>query len=100
MSRLGHSIRILRQARGLTSASVAASAGISAAYLSLIESGVRIPPDETLDKLAGALRVNPSVLKSIATGAGIYEREGPSVDLARAIQHLADAEAALKRKLA
>ena len=67
MALLGYSIRILRQARELSGAQLAEKAEISAAYLSLIESEERVPPDATLVKIADALVIDPELLRVLVS---------------------------------
>ena len=50
-------LRAWREYRGLTVAALAASAGVTAAYLSQIESGKREGTIDTLRKIAAALNV-------------------------------------------
>lgn len=50
-------VRVWREHRGLSQANVAEQAGISAAYLSQIESGTRDGTAEVLGKIAAALDV-------------------------------------------
>lgn len=59
---LGRVARRIREGQGLTLADVAASAGISAAMLSRLETGRASPSLETIVSLAGALGVRPSHL--------------------------------------
>jgi DNA-binding XRE family transcriptional regulator len=51
-------IRVWREYRGLTAADLAARIGISAAYLSELETGKKTGGVETLRKLAGALNLD------------------------------------------
>lgn len=48
----GELVRLARQARKLTQTELAEKAGITQAYVSMIEDGVRLPGDEQLRKLA------------------------------------------------
>jgi transcriptional regulator with XRE-family HTH domain len=54
---LGQRIRELRRILSLTQEELAARAGISVSFLSMMERGDRVPHIETLAKLADALRV-------------------------------------------
>ena len=47
----------IRIARGLTQEQLAAKAGISVSYVSMLQRGQRSPPLETLEQLAKALGV-------------------------------------------
>ncbi|MEQ8405625.1 MAG: helix-turn-helix transcriptional regulator [Oceanicaulis sp.] len=51
-------VRVWREHRGLSGAELAKAAGLSAPYISQIESGKREAGIEALKKLAGALRVD------------------------------------------
>lgn len=53
----GSAVRSLRKALGVRQDALAARAGISGAYLSQIEHGVRQPPVETIRRLADELGV-------------------------------------------
>jgi transcriptional regulator with XRE-family HTH domain len=56
--RLSHVIQILRHTRGLTQKQVAAKAGVSKNYITMLESGTRKSPSlPVLRRLAGALGV-------------------------------------------
>src|SRR5690242_13121099 len=59
---IGRVVRQLRDAQGLTLAEAAASAGISAAMLSRMETGRVTPSLETLVSLSAALGVRPATL--------------------------------------
>ncbi|SRR6266516_5222461 len=99
MARLGYAVRVLRQARGLTAAQLAAKAGISPTYLSLIESEGRVPPPSTLQKLAEALEVNVAVLQAICS---VNQSPAGAKDiraLVASLRRLEKAERELKRKL-
>ncbi len=50
-------LQALRQKKHLTQEALAAKAGISVAYVSMLERGQRTPPLETIDLLAKALKV-------------------------------------------
>ncbi len=55
-------LQALRRKKALTQQSLAEQAGISVAYVSLLERGLRMPPLDTVDQLAKALRVQPLAL--------------------------------------
>lgn len=99
MKALGHSIRILREARGITAAALAEKIGLSRAYLSLIENGERVPPAVTLEKLAEGLSVDSELLESLVSEVRPSSRSERTKDLAAAIRRLADAQSELRRKL-
>ena len=48
-----------RMRRKLSQEALARKAGLSVSYISMLESGQRTPPLETLEQLAKALSVNP-----------------------------------------
>ena len=52
-----NAVRLWREHRGLKAGELAAAAGLSAPYLSQIETGRRRPSVATLERLAGALGV-------------------------------------------
>jgi transcriptional regulator with XRE-family HTH domain len=99
MAQLGYSIRIIRQARELTSAKLAKKAGISSTYLSLIEAGERVPPAVTLERLATALGVDVEVFKSLTSPTRLISRSERTRELGTSLRRLAVAERELKRKL-
>jgi len=100
MKHLGYAIRVLRQARDLTSAALAAKAGISPTYLSLIETGDRTPPKDTLQKIALAMGVDPVLLETLSSEGREIPRSARIRSLTESLNRLADAEAELRRKLA
>ena len=59
---LGKRIYLFRKENGLTQAALAEKAKISNEFMSGIERGAKLPSLLTLEKLAGALRVNPKDL--------------------------------------
>ncbi len=52
-------LQTLRRKKALTQEALASKAGISVAYVSMLERGQRTPPLETIEQLAKALRVEP-----------------------------------------
>lgn len=55
--RFGERLRRLRKEAGLTQEELAARAGISVDFLSLVERGINAPSFENVEKLANALQV-------------------------------------------
>ena len=53
----GKAVRTIRAARGMSQKELAERVGLNPSYLSLIESGKRIPATNVLEDLAKALRV-------------------------------------------
>lgn len=64
MSFLGEALETARRAHGLTQEQLAAAAGVTQAALSRYENDQRDPDDEVLGRLAGALGVTSSFLRS------------------------------------
>lgn len=62
MNDLGHNLRRLRTAAGLTQPQLAEQAGIEQGYLSKLENGRAAPSHDVLDRLAAALNVKPEQL--------------------------------------
>ncbi len=69
-ARLGHNVRHLREARGLTQEQVAGLAGLPRATWSHVESGASNPTLAVLDKVATALQVPIEELTSAPRAAG------------------------------
>lgn len=59
-------LRVIRELRGVTTASLADKASVSRPYVSLIESGARSPRSDVVKRLAAALDV-PVAAISLAT---------------------------------
>ena len=73
MKRFGAYLRELRRARGLSLKKVEKEAGVSNAYLSQIERGLRNPPHpDILNRLAKAYRVPP---RDLLIAAGYLKEE-------------------------
>jgi transcriptional regulator with XRE-family HTH domain len=53
----GKAIRVARAARGISQKDLASKAGLNGNYISLIESGHRVPSTDAIDALAKALNV-------------------------------------------
>lgn len=89
-STMGRRIREIRTWRDLTQRATAELAGISPAYLSMIESGERtIERRATLEAIARALRVSPVELGAMRLSAPL------DPDVAVAMERVTDLEAAL-----
>lgn len=83
--KLGPTIKRCRQVRGMTLASVAASAGVSVSYLSLLERGERTDPGlETVEAIAEALHLPLSLLFFLA--ADKSELAGMDTELTKKIE--------------
>lgn len=87
----GRALRVLRVARGLQQRDVAERAQLDQSYVSLIESGKRAVPAETLEALASALEVPVAVFELLSADdadlRGITSRQAQELGraLARAI---------------
>lgn len=87
---VGSKIRDTRAWRGVSLRVTAELAGISPAYLSMIENGERpLEKRSTLEAIARALRISPSELGVVSTVGP------PDPEVARALDSLVDVEAAL-----
>ncbi len=75
---VGHRIREIRAAQGLSLEQLARLTGISAPALSLIETGKRDPRLTTLKRIADALRVPLAALIADASGAAEPSAPAPS----------------------
>ena len=62
--RFSVNLRNERLRRKLSQESLAAKAGLSVSYISMLERGQRTPPLDTLESLAKALQVAPTSLLS------------------------------------
>jgi transcriptional regulator with XRE-family HTH domain len=63
---VAHKLRALRASQQLSQEALAARAGLSVSYISMLERGQRSPPLDTLELLAGALKVPPAELLKAA----------------------------------
>ncbi len=61
-SLVAQNLRIVRTQRKLSQEALAAKAGISVSYVSMLERGQRTPPLDTLEAVAKALAVSPLYL--------------------------------------
>ncbi len=62
MLKIGRAIRTLRVHKGSTQIDLAARAGITAAFLSLVERDRRNPSIKVLERIAAALNITPELL--------------------------------------
>ena len=65
---LGETIKLLRDARGLSAMQLAKEIGVNKSYVSLLESDTRRPSIDVLNKLASELHVPLSFLVEVSTG--------------------------------
>jgi transcriptional regulator with XRE-family HTH domain len=61
-SKFAENLKSTRLARKFSQEALAAKAGISVSYVSMLERAQRSPPLDTLEALAGALHVKPASL--------------------------------------
>jgi transcriptional regulator with XRE-family HTH domain len=59
---LASNLKSFRAARGWSQAKLAEKAGISTQYVGMIETKIKFPSSQMLEKLAGAMRIDPAVL--------------------------------------
>ena len=60
--RFANNLKVERLRRKLSQEALAAKAGLSVSYISMLERGQRTPPLDTLESIAKALAVNASTL--------------------------------------
>jgi len=84
---LGNAIKMCRARRGLTQAELAARAGLSVSYLSLLEKNKRDATVQTVKELSAALGVPLGILFFLA--ADKNELVGIDQDLAAKLSHTA-----------
>jgi transcriptional regulator with XRE-family HTH domain len=80
MEFIGQNIKKLRKQRGVMQKQLASDIGISVSYLSLIESGHKVPSLQTIIYIAKCLEVDPSFIvtqnKSYFAIQNILKEEG------------------------
>jgi len=98
---IGSAIRIVREAKGMKLGSLAKAAGLSAPFLSLVESGAREPSLAALRRVAEALAVPVEALLVLAQppGGKLNTSSAKANSLAESIRQLADAEERLRKRL-
>ena len=74
---LGRLVRRLREAHGMSQRALARAAGVTPAYVSLIERGRRAPDRTVVEKLEQALSANPGDADALLHAAG-YATAGRS----------------------
>lgn len=75
----GYAIKFCRQQKKLSIPVLAARAGLSTSYISLLERNERDPPLSTLNKIATALEVPLSVLIFLGTSPSEIESISPEI---------------------
>ena len=100
-SNIGSAIRIVRHAKGLKLGALADAAGISIAFLSLMERGEREPSVAVIQRIADALDIPVDALMVLAQPAGSKLRtvNARAKKLAASVRLIADAEASLREWL-
>ncbi|WP_322005868.1 helix-turn-helix domain-containing protein [Paraburkholderia tropica] len=78
---IGHALKVCRSAKKLSLDELAERAGLSQSYLSMIESGKRVPTLSSIDKVAAALGVPTPILLFLAADKG--ELQGLDPDTVR-----------------
>lgn len=84
---IGRAIKLCRTQRGTKQADLAAAAGISVSYLSLLERGQRDINFTTLENIAAALKVPVSIITFLASDNSDLENISP--ELAAKLSHVA-----------
>jgi transcriptional regulator with XRE-family HTH domain len=98
---IGSAIRIVRQAKELKLGTLAEAAGVSIAFMSLVENGGREPSLAVIRRVANALDVPVEALMVLAQPAGsrLQTSNAKAKRLADSIQQIADAEDRLRKRL-
>jgi len=98
---LGKTIRILRQAKGLSMKDLAEEADVSTPFLSLVERGARQPSLSVLRRIAEGLRVPPELLILLAAGpeADLQTDDTRARELRKTVAELVEIEQRLCRVL-
>jgi len=98
---LGKTIRILRQARGLTVGEAARQCKISVSFLSLVESGKRQPSISVLRRMADTLGIPSEALLLSAMGGGgtLVTNDSETNSITAAVHQLVEIEEKLRRLL-
>lgn len=101
MLTIGKAIRIVREAKQLRLGEVARHAGVSIAFLSLVEKGEREPSLDVVLRIATALQLPVDVL-FLLTQSGrttLKTSDRRALGLVKAIQGVDEAERKLSKKL-
>ena len=72
----GRALRVTRAARGISQQELAERSGVSASYISLIESGKREPTIGSMRKLAEALHIPLDLMMLLAIDSGEHAAGG------------------------
>jgi transcriptional regulator with XRE-family HTH domain len=98
---VGHTLRIIRQAKGLKIGVVAKAAAVSTPFLSLIERGQREPSMAVLRRLAVALGVPVEAIfmAALPEGEKMHTTDRQANRLVGSIRELALAERKLRNQL-
>ncbi|HAD81250.1 TPA: hypothetical protein DCG35_01990 [Candidatus Edwardsbacteria bacterium] len=72
---IGKQVKAIRKKAGYTQERLAESAGLSLNYIHMIESGKRAPTVDTLNKIAGCLKVKLKDLFSTDLPAPVLEKQ-------------------------
>jgi len=101
MSDMGKTIQILRQARGVAMTDLAQRAGVSVAYLSLIESGKREPSLDVAKRISSALNVPNDLLLLLGSSSSSTLRSDDErvTRMISAVRKLEEAERLLRESM-
>ncbi|WP_335901152.1 helix-turn-helix transcriptional regulator [Shewanella algae] len=84
---IGKALTLCRTQREMTKTLLSKEAGVSVAYITLLEQGKRDPNLSTINQLCHALKVPTSIFMFLASD--VSEREGISTELAEKLAHTA-----------
>jgi len=98
---LGKTIRILRQAKKLSTGDLATKSGVTSPFISLVEKGNRQPSLEVLRQIAKALEVPSEALVLMAFGreSGLKSDDSAASSLADTVGKMIEMELQLSRLL-
>ena len=101
MREIGKTIRVVRLAKGIKVKELATAAGLSPAFISLVEAGDREPSLTAIRSIADALGVPSDLLiMTASSGSGsLRTTDETARGLADAVASLMEAEAVLAKKL-
>jgi transcriptional regulator with XRE-family HTH domain len=99
--RLGKTIRILRQAKGLKASELASDAKISTSFLSLLENGERQPSLDVIRRISKALGIPSEALVLMGMGdqTSLSSKNDTSTEITETVVRLIEIESRLGKLL-
>jgi transcriptional regulator with XRE-family HTH domain len=99
--RLGKTIRILRQAKGLKVSDLADKAEISVSFLSLVENNQRQPSLDVIRRISKALGIPPEALVLMGMGSqtSLSTKNEASAEITETVERLMEIESRLGKLL-